>query len=812
MLAETLLVFMSLSHRSSDQLGRIPTLLDVRRSVRTALIGSQTTKALILERLDSVAIGTDLCAASMHCMKEDVMPTTEIEFERERFLRLLLANPNYFGNLQNNPLKPVKKIIANSSYEELKCVGFNPQLDLLEGVVWIKRTTGYDGGICTNGSLEYVKFFLSYDNGATWLAQGTTSFPVYDVPGTHPLEYAVNVTIQPDKKFCFENNLPLVRAILSWNVPPGGPDWIPVWGNVINTRIQIESFQLIADLPDLLQSADVKLPPPIAGLVSETATVKLQVPKALTAAELKQNYAESKVPAHRFLHSSIQKAILNPANLTAMSGYYAGLGIDVGAVFTALEDTNGSTEYEQLECIGLDEAPGSPDALVGTLVIKLPTGYLGNPCTAGSREYVAFWIDWGGGVWQWAGTSSVTVYDISSIPKTGLSYAVYLPVDLNSHRKQCGDGPVTAKVRAILSWDTPPPPTDPEYVPVWGNRLETLIFVNPGIAAQVGNFTPYLTGICYPGGDQVSPCNIDQTSGWAYPGTSDAPWGATVNIYGEIPGAPLFTWPLPTLLLYQITVQQVDTSTSPPTLLGSPQTVTDPFSVQILQVVGGVATSFTQPQNASPLGYFTYQCLTADSTGSRSTTDNLLASWNSTGKTGTWLISLTAYDPTTTPWTAYPAKSVTCPLGLVGPGVVIDLDQAAPVASLLITGYMPGGVGPCISAADCQTFTVGDVICGSYSVSDEHLGGFSLQAEPTASPSSGFTIDGAPGNGLSYPNPLLPLSGTKAGNWTYNTAGLPACGYTIQLFTNDRTIVDCDGPWENNSKFVGFCLVAPSGS
>ena len=141
---------------------------------------------------------------------------------------------------------------------------------------------------------------------------------------------------------------------------------------------------------------------------------------------------------------------------------------------------------------------------------------------------------------------------------------------------------------------------------------------------------------------------------------------------------------------------------------------------------------------------------------------------------------------------------------------MIDLDQLAPVPALEITGYKPGGVGPCISAVDCQTFTIGDVICGTYSVTDEHLGGFSLQGEPTPSPTSGFTIDGVSGiNGLSYPNPTLPLGGTKSGVWTYNTAGLPACGYTIELFTNDRTIVGCTSNWEDNSKFVGFCLVAP---
>ena len=69
------------------------------------------------------------------------------------------------------------------------------------------------------------------------------------------------------------------------------------------------------------------------------------------------------------------------------------------------------------------------------------------------------------------------------------------------------------------------------------------------------------------------------------------------------------------------------------------------------------------------------------------------------------------------------AGSVICTVdGTTRQGVVIDLDQQRPDTDLEITGYMPGGVGPCQPAVNCQTFTVGDVICGTYSVSDEHLG------------------------------------------------------------------------------------------
>src|SRR6185295_13817380 len=115
------------------------------------------------------------------------------------------------------------------------------------------------------------------------------------------------------------------------------------------------------------------------------ASVKLQPPKVLTAAELHKEYEKTKVEPHRFLQKSIQKATANPAILTSVSDYIGSLGIDLSAVIAALGNTNGNTDYEQLECIGLDEGTGSPDALVGTLEIKRPSGYLGNLCSAGSR-------------------------------------------------------------------------------------------------------------------------------------------------------------------------------------------------------------------------------------------------------------------------------------------------------------------------------------------------------------------------------------------------------------------------------------------
>jgi len=271
-------------------------------------------------------------------------PLDALQFDRSQFLPRLLANPNYYGNLGESPFKPIKKIISNTSYEELKCVGFNPQLSRLEAVVWIKQQTGYEGGICTNGSLEYVSFYLSYDNGTTWLPQGTVNFQVFDVTGAHPLEYAVDLAIEPSRTWCLRPNLALVRAVLSWSVPPSGPTTPPVWGNSLDAHIQIPAIQFKIPFFDLIKQAEIAIKEPISDLVSQSTTIDLATPKALSAAELKDLYANAKVPVHRYLHDAIQKAIKNPAQLTASSSFFSQLGIDLTSIIGILENPNGNTD------------------------------------------------------------------------------------------------------------------------------------------------------------------------------------------------------------------------------------------------------------------------------------------------------------------------------------------------------------------------------------------------------------------------------------------------------------------------------------
>src|SRR5260370_389280 len=148
-----------------------------------------------------------------------------LEAERQNFVPRILENPNYFGNLEGRAFQPVKPIKFNTSYEELVCVGLQPQLDRLEAVIDIKRPTGYGGDICTAGSYEFVRFFVDLHNNGVFHDVGLASVNVHDIPGKKPLCYAVYLDFAPIRKLCLFENVVKVRAVLSWNAgPPPNPN------------------------------------------------------------------------------------------------------------------------------------------------------------------------------------------------------------------------------------------------------------------------------------------------------------------------------------------------------------------------------------------------------------------------------------------------------------------------------------------------------------------------------------------------------------------------------------------------------------
>jgi len=694
------------------------------------------------------------------------------ELARSNMKALLLANPNYFGTLQDSEYQSVLEIQGDTAYESVGCVGFNPQLSRLEAEVNIKQVSGYDGGVCSAGSQEFVRFYLSYDGGATWLDQGITSFTVYDVPGHKPLEYDATLQINPPERFCFEENLPTVRAILSWNAPPPGgtPGWIPVWGDVVDVRIQIAGFDLIP-LHTFLAEAKVEIAPKFKHAIDLTQPVKAAQSSPLSAVELYNLYQGKNVPGHRFLFSELKKAISQAPSQTALSPAAAATtfgiaGLDLASLVEGLLNTGGDTTYEELDCVGLNP---NIDQLVGIVNVKLDSGYSGGPCSSGSQEYVAFWVNWNDGLgWTYIGTNSVTVHDYSAIPPGGLQYSVSQPVDIASHRQPCDKGPKTAKVRAVLSWSVPPSTVDP-YAPVtWGNSHETTILLDPGTPFVEG--TPDISIIGGIGIAEIDTAVTGLTLPFATfanfgPGEYADPWeqsrqcpfGGMVDVHGQ---------PTPSMK-YRVSVRKVGSIV--PVRLTDPIYPVDKFGV-------------THTLNADSQGFFTY--LPQDQNQL-----SLLAYWYSSGD-DLWEMMLEiadAFDNVVgnTPWYR------------------IQLDNTAPETS-------PQLVPPTIdlhidSGGDCKDFNVTTEIDGHFVAVDTYFGAWSLDTLPS-------TISPPPNE----PAPFNPVISTTTETevfpghqWKLVTTGMTPCGYVVQLQVWDRSIVGSyPGSHNYNHAEVGFCLRA----
>ena len=95
--------------------------------------------------------------------------------------------------------------------------------------------------------------------------------------------------------------------------------------------------------------------------------MNLAKPKALNGAQLHALYKGGKVPGHRYLYSELQQKVAAPAELAQPPAKPAAPasavvakpslsyeGLNLAQLIEALLGTDGSTEYEQLTCVGLN--------------------------------------------------------------------------------------------------------------------------------------------------------------------------------------------------------------------------------------------------------------------------------------------------------------------------------------------------------------------------------------------------------------------------------------------------------------------------
>jgi hypothetical protein len=753
--------------------------------------------------------------------------------ERSNFKANLLKNPNYFGTFPGLG-DVVKEIKYNTTYEKLACLGLNPGTGFeaegtLEAVIHINLPSGYDSGPCGAGSTEWVRFYV--EDGATWTDLGATGVTVYNLAGsTFPVSYAVAIDLEHVKKFCTVENVLNVRAILSWEFEPPAnqPHFVPVWGNAVDARVQIApAFFEEVPISSLIGSGLLKIDPVVEASIDVTETLPAKAQQALSFAQLKELYANTSVPLHRFGFADAAKVGAKPLedvisaanavkNLTATSTNLS-VGADLAAILAAIEGLEGDTTYEQLTCAGYNPQTRTLEAVIS---IKLNGGYSGSLCTAGSYEYVSFFAFFGG-AWNAQGSAQVNVHDLTAVtPGHPVNYAV---IRLSNLTTELCESLTAVPLRAILSWQTVP--TGPDFIPVWGNVYDTHVQpqINTGIEGEnarvlrigdVGvigiqsSVNPSLTGdyLANPTGVAEDCNNAD-----------DSPFGGTIGIEGAFTLNPAGTFnpvtgmPLPGShpVLYQAYI-------TPPS--GPKFQLTNGFGIGVFPIGApitnpevvipqqAVVTPYPVNGGASTALYYTYY----ESADGQLVNPRVVA-WFAAG--------------------GLPEGNYTIEIdGFAWDGLMYQPMSPVSKTFYVYNGYIPGGERPeptlgLTSAADCGNITVGDVITGFYSVADEFFGSVTIEMTPL---NLGATPIAMPTVYLSNFNDG-PETVVYDGTNTFGTSGtftiytgatdpnktpptqtpLPPCGYTIQLTATDRALVNTTCNPHVTQEAVGFCLVAP---
>lgn len=375
--------------------------------------------------------------------------------ERKSIHELLANNPNYFGTVANVDFSVQQPVQYNTTYEELTCVGLWPERNLLQATLVVKLPFGFLGEMCSRGSFEYVRFFIDWNDDGDFSDAnedlGVARVNVHDIPevGEHKLCYAVRLPFKPFLANCKKPYIVKLRAILSWEIvpPPGDWNFTPIWGNRLDCWVQIDPvngqiIKVFTDNPEVEQNQDE----------DESKSSNVKKPK------------KQEVEPERAQFLELLKKNPNHFGTLPIS--------DIDPIYPL----KCNTRYEELNCIGLYPEDNFLEAI---LQVKLPYGFLGDLCSAGSHEYVRFYIDWNGDgdfidLNEDAGVSAVKVHDIPEVSKFHLCYS--LGQNFQALRANC-QRPRIVKVRAILSWQQVP--TGPNFIPIWGNILECWVQIHP---------------------------------------------------------------------------------------------------------------------------------------------------------------------------------------------------------------------------------------------------------------------------------------------------------------------------------------------
>ncbi len=654
-----------------------------------------------------------------------------------------------------------------TTWEQVMCAGYNPYYQRLEAVINIKQATGYNGNLCSNGSQEYVRFFVDFKDGTGFQDMGYTQFKVADISNApagpqHPLSYLAFLFID-DKKYrkfldCDKAIIPVLRAVLSWNsIPSLNPNQAPHYGNHIDANIQLARKSIIwwKDIVEIGQLKD------LSKLINPEFEIKLKEPFTEKAEIIHKINSENKISAHRTFYSTIGSKINSALDFSKASSVFdiASLddyNIDLNAFYDFFNSAGEKADvgFEELTCVGLNSLT---DRLGAVIRIKRPTGYNGNLCTNGSREHVAFWADWddNGTYDQYLGTVSLNVHDIHNIPADGLYYTVQLPIDVTRRLRQCTN-PNVIRVRAVLSWESLPSTINPNVLNHWGNYKDALVQIRPSFKIGSGIHSAiYTVG----GVDRLS---IDPVSHLHNAGAasiySNRPWAGNISFHGIIDRNGFGG-----IIKYRLLVKKQ----SDPDTFYQPVSTSETFSLDDIFTLAG---PYADPQT-DPDGWFIYK---QNPNIGLYNINNYLASWNATTKDdGAYTIRFVHTDEFNNEVIADQFTIIVFNTGMdvsLTPNTTVDFSKDI---DLVIDG------------GDCHSYNDdAPTIDGHLRAVHPYFAWWSLDLQPA-----------------SHTHGVVPVPSTRTHSfigdngdanavWSLDTAPLDPCGYTVSLTAHTRVILN----------------------
>lgn len=677
-----------------------------------------------------------------------------------------------FKNVFTSPIK------ANyiTYWEELTCVGYNPETNRLEAVVSVKQSTGYSTSLCSTGSKEYVRFFIDYHDGAGFVDAGMTNFKAANIadgtPTAHPIQYMAY--IYPDtaahKKYlgCNKAVIPTVRAILSWNLAiPNNPDYHPNYGNVIERNIQLKPLLIFKPFNpgDLVFNPKPKFTdiPKLVDFVTPT-------PPLPPIEHLYKTYKAAKVPEHRMLYTSIAPFVMDKpfaaSTLKYQPNEIAQIGVDYDKLIELIvgNDDKADVNFEELVCVGLNTAT---DTLGAVVHIKKNSGYSGDLCSTGSSEYVAFWADWdnNGTFDNHLGTVEVRVHDLDNMPAEGLYYNVALPIDVTQHLRSCSK-PNVVRIRAVLSWASLPSTTNPNVLNHWGNRMDALVQLRPG-KTNDGDLDIVITTV-----NEISISDIN-ADGLAEPlapfPNAKRPFGGEIMLSGYFTNSGA-----PDNIHYRVEYSDNDGASWNP-VLDKQRFIIEGFPSPVLNDQDPSLTG----------GWLSYKGSTAPLQIIRF---NALAVWSSGSKNGKHKLRVAFTDePFTNPFNPIIISySNVVTIHLDNDGFLVNPDPHVagdPLSAL-------HDVDIIIDGGECNFYQSGTntLLTGSVKVRDDYFHSWSLDLQPSShfiAPATLGTIVSPTGRNCTSESDY----GDTAHAFSIDLTKLDPCGYTVRVYAHDRALV-----------------------